>query len=509
MAKLFSIRSVLTGTVVAVAAAAGWWLYQNRDVSPSEYHQTGSMGPVEHWPLIPIHAIILPDGRVMSYGTHADGKQGGDFNYDVWTPSKGLADKTAHLTLPNKTGTDIFCAGQVIVPFDDSVLLVGGDRTVNGVRNYSSADINFFDYKKNEMTPATGQRTMQYPRWYPTVVTMPNGDILVSGGRLDLEHYVSDIELYSPGKGWKTLNGARSAAAFGEPNWIYPMSWVTPTGKVFILSITGETFMVDTAGEGHIETTSLRVPSGIFYLPAVMYSPGKILTLRAWGRAGVVDINGAQPTYTPTSRHGLGGRINAFATVLPDGKVFLSGGGVRVINRLNKDFLVNYATALWDPKTGQWTHGPRTGRMRLYHSISLLLPDATVLVAGGGAPGPQTNTNAEIYYPPYLYKQDGSGTLVDKRPQILEAPTFMSWGKDIQVKTDGADVSRVTLVHAGSVTHTMNFDQRMFDLGFKADGASLNVTPPGSANVAPPGYYMLFVFDKAGVPSMAKLIKLG
>ena len=122
---------------------------------------------------------------------------------------------------------------------------------------------------------------------------------------------------------------------------------------------------------------------------------------------------------------------------------------------------------------------------------------------------PQTNTNAEIYYPPYLYKQDGSGTLVDKRPQILEAPTFMSWGKDIQVKTDGADVSRVTLVHAGSVTHTMNFDQRMFDLSFKSDGASLNVTPPGSANVAPPGYYMLFVFDKAGVPSTAKLIKLG
>ena len=53
------------------------------------------------WPLVPLHAVLLPDGRVLTYGTKPDGTQTGYFNYDLWKPSEG--PKGFHLTLPNKT----------------------------------------------------------------------------------------------------------------------------------------------------------------------------------------------------------------------------------------------------------------------------------------------------------------------------------------------------------------------------------------------------------------------
>ena len=58
---------------------------------------------------------------------------------------------------------------------------------------------------------------------------------------------------------------------------------------------------------------------------------------------------------------------------------------------------------IWNPATGAWTRGAAAQQARLYHSNAVLMPDASVLVMGGGAPGPQNNTNVEVYYPPYLF----------------------------------------------------------------------------------------------------------
>ncbi len=74
-------------------------------------------------------------------------------------------------------------------------------------------------------------------------------------------------------------------------------------------------------------------------------------------------------------------------TVLPDGKV-LATGGSRVDNELVD---VNNIAEIWDPATGQWHPGTAGAVARLYHSNALLMQDGTVLVAGGGAPGPLNN----------------------------------------------------------------------------------------------------------------------
>ena len=139
---------------------------------------------------------------------------------------------------------------------------------------------------------------------------------------------------------------------------------------------------------------------------------------------------------------------------------------------------------------------------RIYHSTAVLLPDGRVLTGGGGAPGPVTNLNAEIYTPPYLYKQDIFAVLAP-RPQILYAPDLVTWGEDIPVSGDTSKTKRFTLLRVGSATHTVGFDQRFMELSFTASGSSYRVHMPDSRNVAPPGYYMLFMFNSSGVPSVA------
>ena len=57
---------------------------------------------------------------------------------------------------------------------------------------------------------------------------------------------------------------------------------------------------------------------------------------------------------------------------------------------------------------------------------------------------------------------------------------------------------RVTLVKTGSVTHSVNMDQRFIELPFTANGDLLDVQLPARASDTPPGYYLMFVLNRAG-----------
>lgn len=82
----------------------------------------GLFGPPEPWPLIAIHAVLLRDGRVMSYGSDGLGQQGAEFVYDVWDRNAAIP---AHLLLPNTTATDFFCGAQSALLGSGNVLLAG------------------------------------------------------------------------------------------------------------------------------------------------------------------------------------------------------------------------------------------------------------------------------------------------------------------------------------------------------------------------------------------------
>jgi hypothetical protein len=118
-------------------------------------------------------------------------------------------------------------------------------------------------------------------------------------------------------------------------------------------------------------------------------------------------------------------------TLLPNGRVLATGGSSQWNTLVN----VNNSAEIWNPANGTWTVGAGGARARLYHSTALLLPDASVLVAGGGAPGPQTNNNVEVYYPPYLFTS--AGTLAP-RPAITGAPGVLNIGQTFAVDVASA-----------------------------------------------------------------------
>ena len=163
---------------------------------------------------------------------------------------------------------------------------------------------------------------------------------------------------------------------------------------------------------------------------------------------------------------------------------------------------------IWDPATGQWTNDASAAIGRFYHSNTLLLPDGTVLSTGGGAPGPLTNLNSEIYTPGYLLNADG--TLRTDRPVITSVPKTLQQGQIFTMTLDNADViQKLELIKFGNATHSFDGEQRAFSLAFThVDANTLQVTIPSNANMISDGYWMLFADNTNGTPSVAATIKI-
>lgn len=287
------------------------------------------------------------------------------------------------------------------------MFITGGDLTIAGKRSFSNDNTTVFSPSANDIRPAGA---MAYPRWYPSVVSMPAGDFLVLGGRITKASACAGEgltcvnlpavtpELFNQDLGWRTLTGASHGVLFGK-DWWYPRAFLAPNGKVVMLRYNGETHVLDPAGEGSWSVQPLKLQASTATLPSAMYAPGKILSLRTRSRVFSIDIVGETPTGTRVAD--LPGNYGwSNMVVLADGRVLVNGGRGKSAE-LGLDH-ANYAAQIWDPATRAWSEGARAEKPRLYHSTSLLLPDATVLTAGGGAPGPVKNLNAEIYYPPYL-----------------------------------------------------------------------------------------------------------
>jgi len=452
----------------------------------------GAWSPVKPWPLIAIHAVLMPDGRVLTYGTMADGTQTASFNYDVWDSSAGLDG--GHLSLPNTTGSEIFCSSQVVLPAGGQVFIAGGgtytgDIEVLALGNNRS---NLFDYTDNTLTR---QVDMQRPRWYSSSIVLLNGDVYVQGGTSGVDH----PEVRSPDGSFRLLDGADTSAL----NFYFPRNFIAPDGRVFGYDINGYMYYVDTASSGALTAVGQFTGPRGKESSAVMFRPGRILEIGGSAKtAKIIDITSGSPVVTSTGSLSSK-RMWVNTTILANGKV-LATGGSEVKNEMTG---VAYNAEIWNPTTGQWTLGAAAVKARLYHSTALLLPDASVLVAGGGAPGPQNNTNAEIYYPPYLFDSAGAWAA---RPAIDSAPSYAEIGKSFSVDvSSSAPVSRVVMVRTGSVSHDFNMNQRFVELVFQQSGTRLSVQAPSKAANAPPGFYLLFVLNAAGTPSIGKIVRIG
>lgn len=124
-----------------------------------------------------------------------------------------------------------------------------------------------------------------------------------------------------------------------------------------------------------------------------------------------------------------------------------------------------------------------------------------------GAPGPVINLNAEVYYPPYLYDSSGNPAV---RPTISAvSPQSLNPGGTLSITVGPTDrISRLTFIRTGSSTHSNNSDQRFITLSFSQNGQNVVATLPPGAITLVPGYYMVFAFNTAGVPSVAPIVEV-
>jgi YVTN family beta-propeller protein len=443
-----------------------------------------------NWPLISVHAALTPDGRVLTYGTDGTGRQTGYFIYDVWDPSQGLSN--GHVTLDNMTLTDLFCSSQVVLPQSGSIFIAGGDNwTGTSTTNSGNNNSNTFRYTDNTLSRGTN---MNRARWYSSATVLVNGEVYIQGGSSGGDR----PEVRQLDGSFRLLSGVNTNALAV----LFPRNFLAPDGRVFGYDTNGVMYYVNAAGTGQYTGAGQFSSSYAGWTSsAAMFRPGKILQVGGNSNGAIViDVTSGTPVVTPTQSMSTK-RQWVSATVLADGRVLATGGSTDD----NQLIGVNNTAEVWNPATGQWTVGPSGSRARLYHSSALLLPDASVLVTGGGAPGPLVNLHSEIYYPSYLL--DPAGNLLP-RPTIVTAPDSIEVGQDFSIGVGSANISRLTFVKTGSVTHSVNMDQRFIELPFSDSSGTLFVQAPDSAAEMPPGYYLLFAFDAAGVPSVAKIVRV-
>ena len=426
------------------------------------------------WPIVAIHTMLLPDGRVLAINRIQ--------NPQVWDPATGTFKSVP-------APANLFCAGHALLP-DGRVFLAGGHiDDGKGLPN-----LTIFSGVTDTWTSLPA---MSRGRWYPTTTVLGNGDVVILAGRDQDSVQVPVPDLWSNG----TLTQL-TGASFDLP--YYPRAFLAPDGRVFVAGPAVPTRYLTTSGNGAWNGGPKRVGPSREYGSAVMYDDGKILY--AGGNASpptntaeIIDLNQGSPSWSFTGSMAHA-RRHLNLTVLPNGEVLATSGVAGV--GFNDVTAGVHAAEMWNPETGQWRTMASGAITRGYHSSSLLLPDGRVLHAGSGeGAGAPDQKNAEIFSPPYLLR--------GPRPTITSAPADVAYGANIRIVTPQAGViTRVSLIRLGAVTHAFDENQRFQWLTFTADGSGLDVTAPSSSNRAPPGHYLAFILDGDGVPSVGHIIRI-
>jgi chitodextrinase len=450
--------------------------------------QTGLWSGVRPLPIVSINTTLTYNGKILM----SEGQS--------WGPDTRLWDPLTGTAVSVGAPSNIFCSTGLEQLGDGRIFVAGGhlNQADVGVTN-----ANIFD-------PATLTWTqlpeMTYPRWYPQAAILPDGRQLVVSGEINCDGCVATVpEIYNPvTNAWTQLSGATQNIPF------YPHLHVLPDGRV-LAAATARLPIVSTVFDVNALTWTNIGGNAVDGGSSAQYAPGKIIKMGTSNSTGaptqvsattayVLDTTQSSPNWRKVGSMQFG-RTYHVATVLPDGTVLVTGGGPTGAPTDTANAVL--AAEIWSPTTENWTTMSSMHAPRLYHSEALLMPDARVLITGGGraddVSAPTDQFSAEFFSPPYLFK--------GPRPTITSAPNALQYGQPFTVTTpDAARIASVSIVRLGSTTHAFNGGQHYVPLTFAAGSGTLTVTAPANSNIATPGFYMLFIVDSNGVPSTATFL---
>jgi hypothetical protein len=446
-------------------------------------------------PINPVHAALMHSGKVLILSGSGNVPTNHDYESAVWDPQT-----QTFVTQP--IAWDMFCNGMVVLP-DGRPLINSGTLQYDPFHG---------ELRSAVYDPATGVfaevQNMAHGRWYPTVTTLGDGRVMTFSGLTETGATNTTVEIYTAGMGWSQ----EFPAGWTPP--LYPRMHLLPDGRVFYSGSGTGSRLFDPSTEtwsAVLATTNYSVTrtyGSSVLLPLTPQNGYKPLVMILGGgnpstaTTEIIDLSAPIPAwqYGPLMSQP---RIEMNVTILPNGKVLATGGSLNdedtATASLNAD--------LYDPATNTFSPAGANAFPRLYHSNALLLPDATVLLTGGNPIRGSYEAHLEIYSPAYLFNVNGGFAV---RPTITDVPAGpIGYGATFQVHTPiAADIASVVLVRPGAATHAFDMDQRLVGVSYTVGFGVLNVIAPPNGNIAPPGYYMLFILNSAGVPSLASFVQL-
>jgi Domain of unknown function (DUF1929) len=512
---------------------AGYYRLLPLDVDPS---RDGSWEMLSfHSGVLAVHAALLRTGKVLFFagsGSSATRFASPDFGnmakqvYTsvVWDPQAAAPNNFDHpptLVAADHRPFDFFCGGDTCLP-DGRLLSAGGTQGYNPFLGRPDATV--FD-------PATEQwsfvASMTHGRWYPSLIALADGRVLAATGLTEAptNPHNQTLEIYSATTNqWQLLHFAPGFPALP----LYAHLFLLADGRVFFdgghmddalqlepcaIDLTHDP--VQTTPVFGINARDMRNQSASVILPPAQDQrimlmgggpDGKPDKTDAVDSVDIVDFKAPNPQFLAVQPLCLP-RLHLNAVLLPDRTVFATGGSLEQ----ETGRLARLQSEIYDPINDEWTLTAACTVPRLYHSTALLLPDGRVVTAGGNPEGgthvqwdedPEEEMRIEIFSPPYLFR--------GARPTITNAPVEWHYGQSVDIKTAAAGaLSFVSLIRNGVTTHSYDTNQRLVDTPIAAQqNGVVTVQITNNPNLAPPGWYMLFLINNAGVPSIARWIHL-
>jgi hypothetical protein len=483
---------------------------------------------------IAIHAALLRSGKIFylaGSGYHDTHAILGPYEARILDPTAGIEKRLTQFE-------DLFCVGMADLP-NGNILLAGGTlmydtdpKNCNGKWHGLNAgyevDVNSEDLVKVS--------SMAHGRWYPTCITLADGRVFVVNG---LDEYGTPnylVEVYDPASRSWTISydsnrsttycvGSGSSGAcleaglpcYGSPNHgtapgvsLYPRGHLMPDGSVVICGplTTVRSWTPSSGRWRNIATTSTYRHYGCSFLLPLdnTYSTrGKILLTGgsptssdpATTTVEILDFD-AGSSSSPVVRTVAPlktGRKWQLPVMLPDGKMAVFGGSSSSNNN------PVYVPEMFDPATETWTSLSAATVPRVYHGVALLLPDGRVWTAGSTPVSNSWELRTEIFSPSYYF---------ENRPTISGAPQVGGYGDTINIPTpDASSIDSVSILRLQATTHHYDANVRLVWLQIQSKSSnSITVSAPISANIAPPGYYMIHVLNKSKIPSVAKIVRI-
>jgi len=431
-------------------------------------------------PLIAIHQAMLPTCKILMFSA-----EHGVPGIHGWL----LDPVTLKLTnVQPLDGWNPDCAGHSFLS-DGRLLVAGGTLGFNPTRGPRSAYL--FDPYLEQWIRV---EDMANGRWYPTNITLPTGRIITLSGLNDTDGELNpDIELWDP-------NGTNNWELIDQRTIpYYPYLHVLPTGLVFRSGPDQQTETFDPQSLAWTAVAAMNFP-GRYEAPSVLVPPtlDRVMVIGGFTGSGnpthsaeIIDFSQATPSWQPTASMTFS-RMEHDAVLLPDANVLVPGGQGNGVNPA----IPVLTPEIYDPLAGTWDSVAPHQVPRMYHSSAILLPDGRVCLAGG-----DFEPSGEIYSPAYLFR--------GPRPTIQSAPSAIAYGSAFELDFASATAANnIILIRYSSVTHSVNMGQRYVRLAEGVVAGPGTIPAPASASLAPPGFYMLFVVDADGVPSVSARVRM-